>query len=237
MSDVSGENKLGGFIGSVETQDNTTSHIADRIVVNSNINSKGTQHVGGVFGLLASNISMSGIDVTVDIKTEKAGYLGGAFGYIYKENASKEIAINNLAVRGVIATGLNPNDNGNLTAGGAVIATPAAITSVYDSTIIKWNNTQIVSTFLPVTHNTQGRFNLANVGNTKGIFTVRNSVSKVPGTTNVTWSKFLLPFDSSQKVELIGSGFDFDKIWTIKEVNGASTFGIKEDSIPQFPKW
>lgn len=228
-SKVGGLTRLGGLSGSLY---NSESYIAENIIVDAEVNVKdGGSQIGGVFAA-TRGIKMSNIDATVNIIGGNATLVGGIVGALSWE-ANKD-KLSDVIVRGTISTSVDPKDAAKRISGIASTATSAEVTKAVDMTTIAYTNgTTTTNHVSPLTATDLSKY--LNSGNV--FYGLPAGATFITAANPEFVAALTATTAAEQKTFLAGKGFDFTNTWTIKKINGVDSIGIKEDSIPQFPKW
>ncbi|MBX9598040.1 MAG: hypothetical protein K2X04_05635, partial [Burkholderiales bacterium] len=228
-SELKSKERTGGLAGSLY---DSNSYIAENIIANTKITvDKDGSQIGGIFPA-SRGIKMSNIDATVDIIGGNATVVGGIVGFLSWEADSDKMS--DVIVRGTISTLVDPRVASRRISGIGSALTRAGVSKVVDMTTIAYYNGATTANYIsPLTATT-----LTNYFNSDNVYYARPATATYINAVNPT---FVLPLIGNTAVEqessLVDKGFDFANTWTIKKINGVDSIGIKEDSIPQFPKW
>jgi hypothetical protein len=228
---------VGGLAGSLVsiTDLKAENMILDIKVINPSQNSVDSS-VGGLFGKLfeLNRPMISRVDINLNTKGYNAGVYG-LLGGSWKEGDIRSwVWLSDIISRGRILTSGDPRIASNLIAG---IAIPQIgifeLNNLVDMSIISYNGQNYVSPLLgknPINTSTPSASYLYYVLPEGATYIEKlNSLWPVEQLTGDT--------ATAQRDFLVSQGFDFTNTWTIKDIDGIKTIGIKEDSIPQFPTW
>lgn len=231
---VKGYSRTGGLFGYFYGDSISGGYSVKGIIADTTINvipGAGTPwQIGGVFaGTMHTDIS--NVEANVSINAGRAEVVGGIVGnlsWTYGQGS-----ITDAIVHGKITTVVPPTDPSRRIAGIASANTSSEVNNLLDDCLITYNVTN--SYYSPLT--------LVN----NALYTSRGDniffAQNLPGITflSVLNPGFVKPYDltftPATQAFLEGKGFDFNKVWTSKKYNGITQFGIREDSIPQFPQW
>lgn len=229
-SKVNGKERAGGISGSLYKSE---SYIAENIIVDAEITvESGGSQIGGAFAA-TRGMKMSNIDATINITGGNATRVGGLVGNLSWE--ADEDKLSNVIVRGVISTSVNPAESANRISGIASTLTKSEINKAIDMTTIAYTNGATTTNYVsPLTS-----VNLSNYVNSGNVFYALPAGATYITAANPAWVATLTGNTAAtQKTFLVSKGFDFTNTWTIKKDSANNDIiGIKEDSIPQFPKW
>ncbi len=230
---MTGENRVGGVTGSIYLKD----HFAKNIIADTTIgliSGRGSQ-IGGLFAATV-NMNMSNIDATINITGDNAGIVGGIVGNLsWSSERDFNDSISNAIVRGVITASANPTVKANRISGIGSATTNSEVNRAIDMTTIAYTNGTTTTNYVsPLT-----ALDLSKYVNSGNVFYFLPAGATYIEAANPEW---VSPLEGTtaetQKIFLTSKGFDFNNTWTIKKDSANNDIiGIKEDSIPQFPKW
>lgn len=229
-SKVNGKERAGGISGSLYKSE---SYIAENIIVDAEITvESGGSQIGGAFAA-TRGMKMSNIDATINITGGNATRVGGLVGNLSWE--TDEDKLSNVIVRGVISTSVNPAESANHISGIASTVTKSEINKAVDMTTIAYTNGTTTTNYV----SPLASVNLSNYVNSGNVFYALPAGATYITAANPVWVAALTGNTAAtQKTFLVSKGFDFTNTWTIKKDSANNDIiGIKEDSIPQFPKW
>lgn len=234
---VKGNSRTGGVFASFYTDD--LQYDVKNIVVSTDIKIEGdgSQQIGGV-AAATRNLNMSNIEANVSIRLSDSSQIVGAIVGNFSWRGDKE-KLTNARTKGTIysssfAKDLNAHRIATVVSANSkaevsyiIDESPLELNNVADplfnryvcplasANTLNYENSKEVISLLP-------RANMLTCGSIPGIIDTLNNSGR-----DAEWTKNAL----------VRRGFDFNNVWTIKKVDGVDQIGIKEDSIPQFPKW
>jgi hypothetical protein len=229
-ANIVGFNHLGGLAGFHGWRPIEVKNIIATAVIQTNQSAK--SNIGGLLGH-SNNQRLIGdrIDVFVNVTANNSTSVGGLVGQVDYFNSS----LSNILVRGSIKTTTDPRERGNGIAGLALVkGGQVSIKNAIDKVTIIHGNKNYSSSL--VTSESAVRFTADSANVFYALPAGVELLTLLPNTELVN------PLSGTtadeEKTFLVSKGFDFNNTWTIKKDSANNDIiGIKEDSIPQFPKW
>lgn len=231
-STVNGVTEVGGLGGRLSYHN---FHYVSNVKISTNVTAKpGGYSVGGVLGL-SSGTLISNVDASFVLTSNDATKVGGIVGYFGVASNRNEIL--NVISKGSISTSINPTESPSRIAGitSAMNTVPVKVNNAVDLTTITYTNGTTTTNYVSsLTETVLNKY--VNSGN---VFYALPAGATYITAANPAWVATLTGNTAAtQKTFLVSKGFDFTNTWTIKKDSANNDIiGIKEDSIPQFPKW